>query len=348
MLWDLFCRVVDNHGDLGVAWRLSADLAARGHRVRLWVDDASALAWMAPRGAAGVSVHPWPAEGAFVPPGEVVIELFGCELPVAVVDALAAREPPPVWINLEYLSAEPYVERCHGLRSPQSTGPAAGLNKWFFYPGFTPATGGLLRETTLTEEQAAFDGPAWLAARGWAAQPGEQVVVLFCYDASALPRLVQAWAGQPTLLLACPGAAQRTLDTLPDTPGLRRIALPWLAQPDFDRLLWSADLNLVRGEDSFVRAMWAGRPFVWQIYPQDDGAHAAKLQAFGSLFERTVAAPGAAERLALSLAWNGLAPWPDGLPDPDDWRQAALRWRKALQAQSDLCTQLCGWVAERR
>ena len=32
MLWDLFCRVIDNHGDLGVCWRLARDLAARGER----------------------------------------------------------------------------------------------------------------------------------------------------------------------------------------------------------------------------------------------------------------------------------------------------------------------------
>ena len=54
----------------------------------------------------------------------------------------------------------------------------------------------------------------------------------------------------------------------------------WLQQPDFDHLLWAGDLNFVRGEDSLVRALWAGAPFVWQIYPQDDGAHHVKLEAF--------------------------------------------------------------------
>ncbi|MEO7887531.1 MAG: elongation factor P maturation arginine rhamnosyltransferase EarP, partial [Polaromonas sp.] len=42
--WDIFCKVIDNFGDIGVCWRLAADLASRGHKVRLWVDDASALA----------------------------------------------------------------------------------------------------------------------------------------------------------------------------------------------------------------------------------------------------------------------------------------------------------------
>jgi len=143
MLWDLFCRVIDNHGDIGVCWRLAADLAARGEALRLWVDDASALPWMAPDGAANVEVIAWNAATAMREPGEVVIEAFGCDPPPAFVARMAARTPAPAWINLEYLSAEAYVERSHGLTSPQFSGPGAGLNKRFFYPGFSAATGGL-------------------------------------------------------------------------------------------------------------------------------------------------------------------------------------------------------------
>jgi len=125
MLWDLFCRVIDNHGDVGVCWRLAADLAARGEPVRLWIDDASALRWMAPNGATGVTVLPWPTGDAPPGCGDAVIEAFGCELPESVLRQMAAAARPPVWINLEYLSAEPFVERAHRLPSPQSVGPGA-------------------------------------------------------------------------------------------------------------------------------------------------------------------------------------------------------------------------------
>jgi len=148
MQWDVFCRVVDNHGDLGVCWRLAADLGARGEQVRLWVDDPRALAWMAPAGAPGVAVVPWQAPLPDVTPGDVVVEAFGCNPPDAFVKRMAQRRP--VWINLEYLSAEPYVERSHGLPSPRPEGM-----KWFFYPGFTPATGGLLREPAGLEPDGA-------------------------------------------------------------------------------------------------------------------------------------------------------------------------------------------------
>ena len=347
--WDVFCRVVDNHGDLGVCWRLARQLAAHGLAVRLFVDDSSALAWMAPGAAAGgtgVHVLPWAlAEAPGSTPSDVVLETFGCALPAPYTAAMQARRQPPLWVNLEYLSAEDYVERSHGLPSPQ----ASGLTTWFFYPGFTVRTGGLLREPALLPAQDNIDGDAWLAAQGWARQPGERVVSLFCYDNPAAPALLQRLAERPTLLLLTPGHAQR-LATAAPAPGaaLRLQAVPWLAQDNYDHLLRACDLNFVRGEDSLVRAIWAGRPFVWQIYPQDDGAHAAKLQAF---LERAALPPDVA---ALVWAWNGLGggelaqgaepglarcalpPWPNAAA----WQQASSAWRAALAAQDDLVTQL--------
>ncbi|HSI56580.1 MAG TPA: elongation factor P maturation arginine rhamnosyltransferase EarP, partial [Ideonella sp.] len=280
MCWDVFCRVVDNFGDIGVCWRLAAGLASRGQQVRLWADDARALQWMAPGGAPGVTVLPWTGEATAFEPGDVVVETFGCDPPADFVARMATRSTPPVWINLEYLSAESYVERSHRLRSPQASGPGRGLDKWFFYPGFTPATGGLLREPGLLAERDRFERGAWLAAHGIAARPGERLVSLFCYPGAALELLFGAWPGQPTLLLACPGAAAEALAGAQLPAGWRSQALPWLSQADYDRLLWACDLNAVRGEDSFVRAQWAGRPLLWHIYPQHDAAHDAKLEAF--------------------------------------------------------------------
>ncbi|MES2994395.1 MAG: elongation factor P maturation arginine rhamnosyltransferase EarP [Pseudomonadota bacterium] len=346
MQWDLFCRVVDNFGDIGVCWRLAADLAARGERVRLWVDDASALRWMAPDGAVGVHVHAWPEGDAAVDPGDVVIEAFGCDLPDPFVRRMATSAPPPVWINLEYLSAEAYVERVHRLASPLNTGPGAGLRKTFFYPGFTERTGGLIREPDLASRQAAFDAPAWLAARGLERQTDERIVSLFCYEPPALDALLDHLALQPTLLLATAGQAVR-LTRACLGPGLRRgrlraVELPALTQRDYDHLLWAGDLNLVRGEDSFVRAQWAGRPFLWQIYPQHDAAHVAKLQAFLDRF-------GADAPLRRCFhAWNGTDTAMPALPDAAQWRESCERWRDSLRAQRDLTSQLLGFVAETR
>jgi uncharacterized repeat protein (TIGR03837 family) len=342
MRWDLFCRVIDNYGDIGVCWRLARDLARRGETVRLWVDDASALAWMAPHGEPGVQVLPWTAEPPELAPGEVVVEGFGCDPPAGFVAAM--RADPPLWINLEYLSAEDYVERSHRLPSPQFSGPASGLTKWFFYPGFTPRTGGLLREPGLMAKRERFDRAAWLDEQGIAWRPGERLVSLFCYDSAPVDTLLErlAAAGTPTLLLLTPGAAQRRAAEHAPGGALRLQPLPWLAQDDYDCLLWSCDLNFVRGEDSFVRAQWAGQPFVWQIYPQHDDAHAAKL---GALLDRL--APAATVR-QLWCAWNGLGDWPAGWPSAARWSERVREWREHLLTQEDLTTQLLHFVAEKR
>lgn len=357
MQWDIFCRVIDNFGDIGVCWRLGADLGRRGEQVRLWVDDPSALAWMAPHGAPGVAVFVWAPAAPLPAPGDVVVEAFGCELPPAFVEQMARREPPPAWINLEYLSAEDYVERSHGLPSPQFSGPGAGLRKHFFYPGFSERTGGLIREPGLIEARLAFDRDAWLAQHGYARRPGEQVVSLFCYDNAALPALLAHLTETPTLMLVTPGVATaqmaRLLGLTPQPGGsadsglLRLGWLPPLPQVQFDQLLWACDLNFVRGEDSFVRAQWAGHPFVWQIYPQGDGAHEIKLEAFLDRFLRD-ADPELGERIRhLWRAWNGmsgggLGPWPPA----DAWRSAVKSWRDALLAQPDLGSQLLGFVRQ--
>ena len=191
MLWDIFCKVIDNHGDLGVCWRLCADLAQRGHHVRLWVDDPQALAWMAPgalegaykpegqAAAANIQIRAWDSalQAPQDIPSDVWIEAFGCELPAHFLTQASNtlnRAKLPVWLNLEYLSAEFYVQRSHRLPSPVQHGPLRGHTKWFYYPGFNNRTGGLLREPNLAARQAAFDAPAWRARADALALPSQR------------------------------------------------------------------------------------------------------------------------------------------------------------------------------
>lgn len=370
LTWDLFCRVIDNHGDLGVCWRLSRRLAALGQRVRLWVDDASALSWMAPLGHPAVQVLPWRTPEPDEAPGEVVIEAFGCNPPGAFVTRMANMSRPPVWINLEYLSAESYVERCHALASPQQSGPGAGLMKWFFYPGFSAATGGLLREDGLTEARMRLDPQAWLSSIGIAPLPGARRVSLFCYEQPALAGWLARWqgsptaeqpgtacqtgeptspceTGRPTQLLVTPGHAAEQVSALlgvPIGPGtqwrrgdLQVHGLPWLMQPDFDLLLGSCDLNHVRGEDSLVRALWSQRPFVWQLYPQADGAHLAKLGAFLDHY-LWGARPDVAHALRRRFQqWNvDTADHVEPEPDLALWQVHAQTRSAALEAEQDV------------
>ena len=372
--WDIFCKVIDNFGDIGISWRLSADLAARGQQVRLWVDDPSALAWMAPDGAPGVEVRPWEQASdasdlsalLAAAPGEVLIEAFGCEIPPAFLGVWAAQTPIAgrCWINLEYLSAEAYVERSHALPSPVRLGPAAGSTKWFYYPGFTPRTGGLLREPGLVERMSAFETNAaegWLLRHGLQARPAPGPaplrVSLLCYEPPALGALLAEWAARgmaarPVDLLVTAGrSAQAVRAALALLGGdaarsnwLGITWLPWLSQQDFDKLLWACDLNFVRGEDSVLRAVWTGKPFVWQIYPQDDAAHLPKLAAF----LKQIGAPQSLQ--AFHAAWNQTGQTL-ALPDAAglaDWQAHARAARAPLLAQDDLTSRLLHFVVKNR
>ena len=375
VVWDVFCRVVDNHGDAGVCWRLAADLASRGIAVRLWIDDARALAWMAPKGCAGVTVHPWPAgddemRNARGAPSDVVIEAFGCGLPDPCLRFMASLQPSdsaPLWINLEYLSAETYVERNHQLPSLQCSGAGNGLTAHFFYPGFTERTGGLLRELDVASRRRSFRRDSWLAEQSIRPRPGERLVSLFCYDNHELPALMKSLAQHPTLLLTTPGHATEQVERLMAEAAdsahcwelLRIHPLPWLSQRGYDELLWSCDVNFVRGEDSLVRAIWAGAPFVWQIYPQDDDAHHIKLDAFLSrAFPDRVSATADAVRQVWAC-WNrgpashdsrSVEAWSvlNGGESMSRWRERCALWRDELFLQADLATQLLAFVHAKR
>jgi uncharacterized repeat protein (TIGR03837 family) len=353
MRWSIFCRVVDNFGDIGFAWRLAADLAGRGEAVSLAVDDPRALAWMAPTGADGVEVVAWDA--AAVAASDVLVETFGCGFPAQLEAQLESLAMQLVCINVEHLSAEAFVERSHGLPSPRFSKAGVPRPTWFFYPGFNERTGGLLREPELLEQRRNFGaGRDWLAAKGFAHPEGERCVSLFCYRNPALDALLNALAGEPTLLLLTPGpAADQALALLGprlQRGALRAACLPALTQPDFDRLLWSCDLNFVRGEDSLVRAIWSGTPFVWQVYPQNDGAHVAKLEAFLDRFGHGAPAPHAAAIRATFAAWNGLgeAAAPFTLADTTAWAAHCRFWRDRLAAQRDLVSTLLEFAASKR
>jgi uncharacterized repeat protein (TIGR03837 family) len=284
----------------------------------------------------------------------VVIEAFGCELTQPFQAAIAAKARAqgrqPVWINLEYLTAESFAQRNHGLPSPVLAGPAAGLTKHFFYPGFTPGTGGLLREADLMQRQTAFDRPGWLRRHGIVVGDGTRLVSLFCYEPAALDQLLAQWTRGPgrTHLLVTAGRAAAAVHAAVASktlcePGWNRASalsvswLPLLSQLEFDHLLWACDLNFVRGEDSLVRALWAGKPLVWQIYPQHDDAHHAKLAALLDWLE----APG--QFREFHLAWNGIG---GSLPAalPESWGGCVEQGRLRLLAQQDLVTQLVRFV----
>lgn len=391
----IFCKVVDHFGDLGVCWRLSRQLAQeRGIRTLIWVDDLKAIRQFHPHFIETATLQTIDSERTlgywqdsinwqsirqhplfFI--GNAVIEAFGCDLPLDYLRILNAQTPPPLWLNLEYLSAEPWVEDCHLCPSPQS-GEFSRLNKYFFFPGFTHGTGGLIREATLKinppdslERTPTLTRlPSLIDAPISAHSADEVLISLFAYSltahAEAGQKLVHQWkhAQQPVHILCpdinAPKFAPILQALFPSdfnqsrqVGNLRWTMIPWLSQEDYDDLLANCDINIVRGEDSLVRAIWTGLPFCWHIYPQADDAHHPKLIAFLDRFYESVRSSPFFETRQWQVivdffrAWNGLPTaasidkiWQNFLDDLPQIRLYYQHYAYTLSQQNDLASQL--------
>ena len=298
--WDIFCKIVDNFGDIGVCWRLARQLQSEhGLQIRLWTDDLEAAQKIisglniaeSRQVCDKITILKWPnidkeAGADFVQAAEVVIETFSCGLPPAYLAAMAQQQSPvskTKWINLEYLSAEPWVADFHAKPSPQ----ANGLTRYFYFPGFTDATGGLIRERDVIghcydKSRSDLDGLK---------------ISLFCYPHAPIHDLLTAMA-ESNRRINCYVPASSILPQIADFFGeetidagdylskknLHLYVLPFLSQTDYDGLLCDCDINFVRGEDSWIRAIWASKPFIWEPYFQDENTHIKKLNAFLDLF----------------------------------------------------------------
>lgn len=337
---DLFCRVVDNYGDIGVCWRLARQLVAEhGCKVQLIVDDLAAFRFIAPeiypalsqQKLLGVDVIAWRISDS-IQPAETVIEAFACDPPEEYVLAMAALAEKPVWINLEYLSAEAWVDGVHGLPSPH---PRLPLTKYFFCPGFTEKSGGLIREGELTSSP--LRGEGWGEGDGGAGSHGETTELLaFAYPHAPVRAFANALSAHVT-----------TASRVDDADPAWRSALP-VPQTQFDALLAQFDLLIVRGEDSFVRAQYAAKPFLWHIYPTPDDAHFVKLDAWLDHYCEDLATDAARALRQAQQAFNrgennadAYANFASHLPA---LKAHATHWRNHLFAQTDLATRLLQFV----
>ena len=360
--WDIFCRVIDNYGDIGVCWRLARQLSNEySFDVHLWVDEIQALVTIWPSAKLidhqlidGVTVERWDDQSASYRPANVVIEAFACNLPESYVVAMKQLPTPPRWFNLEYLSAELWVEECHGLNSMH---PQHGLKNTFYFPGFTSKTGGLLKEKKLFVERDEFQRnkqlqDAFMQRLGVAPQPDAILVSLFGYENSAISSLLDSFSANETPIVCLVPAGRILPDinlhfkktlTIGDVFTEKSLTLkiiPFLIQTDYDRLLWLCDINFVRGEDSFVRAQWAAKPFIWHIYPQDDDVHMAKLEALLNIYLKDA---NSDFKEALGKLWhkwnrgeNCSESWEQCLENYQSWLNHSQTWPIYLESLGDL------------
>ncbi len=363
--FDIFCQVIDNYGDIGVSWRLAKNLA-KNHKVRLWVDKPNVLSKIEPnytvslsQKLAGVNVVHWQNNVKEYTPYSVVIETFGCELQPEIKQAIKAHKR--VWINLEYLSAEKWVENFHLQPSPQPQ----GISKTFFMPGFSPKTGGLIKEPDTIKNRIQWQAkPAnkirllkelGISSKAISAvNNGALVVFLFCYPEAPVQSLVNALVAtnNKALIIAPEGvfnAHKKALKTIYTNNSHVFIhKAKYVSQDDFDKVLWSADINLVRGEDSFIRAIWAARPMIWQPYIQAENANLIKLQAFLNTTNYSK------HIKQLIMQWNTASKTEfeanlKCLLSNDNfqlWKEESVRYSNCLAQQTDLASNLVSYCSQ--
>ncbi len=302
--WDIFCKIVDNFGDIGVCWRVAKQLQDEYKLpVRLFVDNLEAakhiLIGIDPTKVKQqyehVTIIRWDEDTVFNQTANMVIETFACGLPATYQENM---HTDATWINLEYLSAEPWVSHFH---NKNKNNHPAGVIRHFYFPGFTNATGGLLRERSLTARRDAYlqspDTKANFLDDLGVSDNDSLKVSMFFYPNAPLEHLLAAMvAGEQKVTVLAPmtddlqllasffGKSSLSVGDKFTVDSLTLHVLPFLSQADYDQLLWSSDINFVRGEDSWVRAIWAGKPFIWQPYIQTENSHIAKLNEFIDLF----------------------------------------------------------------
>jgi len=368
--WDIFCRILDNYGDIGVCWRLSQELKHEHElTVRLWVDNLEVAKRLISnldiglenQTIAGVEICHWPEPFIDTWVADVVIEAFACELPQTYLAAMVKASP--IWLNLEYLSAEQWAAESHLLASPHPTLP---LTKYFFFPGFTAQSGGLIREHDLIEKRDAFQHNSQAQAAFWqklgVKDNSSLKVSLFCYPHAALASLLEAIAGglHPTIIFVpdssvlpfisqCLGANQLKIGDQLTKGNLTLQVLPFLTQGDYDYLLWACDINFVRGEDSWVRGLWAAKPILWQPYQQAEDTHLTKLQAFLEFYATGLSASAAKALRHIHTSWSsnqfesyqfGKSSWQTLLDNLPALQNHAIKQSEKLALLPDLAAKL--------
>lgn len=360
--WDIFCKIVDNFGDIGVCWRLARQLRTEHSlQVRLWIDDLATAKQMIPdlnvnlnaQTVENIHIQTWHADTVFDHCADVMIEGFSCGLPATYQ---ANMRTDCVWINLEYLSAEPWVETFH-----KGSAKHGKHTRHFFFPGFTAETGGLLRERDIIKNNQALAESKGLQTqflqRLGLENSSRLNISLFCYPYAPIESLLEIMADtdQPitcyvpisSILPKIASYFDHDMIAIGDVliyKNLHLHVLPFLTQPDYDQLLATCDINFVRGEDSWIRAIWAGKPFIWQPYWQTENTHIIKLNAFLDLFYS--GSPKNAQQAIRDIhtRWVSesvsMATWKNFLNNIPILNEVISEQTKALATQTDLATKL--------
>lgn len=298
----ILCSVVDNYGDIGVSYRLIRHLLeiSKDLKIRLVIDNLKSFSLLNPhvdetksfQTVDGIEVYDWKnyelCYKAFTDrPPHLILECFQCGQPDWLEKILFEDRVDHIVqiIMIDYLSAEPWVEDFHCLKSLTRTALVPKVN---FMPGFTSKTGGLL----FNKESAFFPGKltepqnsSALSESSSTLQKNSPVkkVLFFAYkdDWTLAVRAMNRVFSPETKVLVAGGAGQESIleACKKENAVFTSEPLPYQSQLDWDKLMCTTDFMIIRGEDSMAQACQTGIPFIWQAYPQQNDYQTVKMNA---------------------------------------------------------------------
>lgn len=309
---DIFCEIIDNYGDIGVVYRTAKELQKifPESKIRVFLNRLdefkkinSQVLDLPSQNIDGIEyiTFDYLRDNANeLLTAQVIIEAFGCQIPKEYVEI--AYDNSELLINLEYLSAEDWIEDFHLQSSPLGRGK---LKKVFFMPGFTEKSGGVIADSNYLEriqrvlENKEFYEKKYLSD----IEDRENKIIgtLFSYEKNFTPLLEDLKKLDKDVVILAMG--EKTQDSLRKI--LKNFSiedfrnslkygkieirfLNFLNQEEYEELINIVDFNFVRGEDSFIRAVLTGKPYMWHIYCQEEYAHMDKIEGFLDKYRRVI------------------------------------------------------------
>ena len=277
---DIFCQVIDNYGDVGVAYRLAREFKRvyPNKKLRFVINQIEELNLI--RKSENIEVILYKDISKIENSADLIIESFGCEIPKKYMDK--ALKNSKLIINLEYFSAEKWVDDFH----LQESFLGGNLKKYFFIPGLSEKSGGILLDNEFLERKKKVEAnKEYYLEKFEIKEKYDLIGSVFSYEKnfdSLIEELKKL--NKKVILLILSEKTQKNFikyfDNGNNYDKIKFVKLPFFTYDKYEELLALCDFNLVRGEDSFVRALLLGKPFLWHIYPQDENTHIKKLESF--------------------------------------------------------------------
>lgn len=279
---DIFCEVIDNYGDVGVSYRLARELKKYYplKKIRLIIDKTDELN-LIKKNFDNIEIIKFSELNEQIKTSDLIIECFACNIPCIYMEK--AYTESKILINLEYFSSEDWIEDFHLQESFLGKG---NLRKFFFMPGISPKSGGLIIDNDFIKRKETVEKNRSFYLKKFNLEEGYDLIgSIFSYEKnfeeliSTLNKL-----GKKILLLIMSEKTQRNFikyfDNVNKYDKIQFVKLPFYPYDEYEEILSLCDFNFVRGEDSFARALLLGKPFLWHIYPQTENTHMIKLKSF--------------------------------------------------------------------